>query len=307
MQGLSTLWEQWNKQGIPVRKDVPLAPFTTFHIGGPIALFAEPQSTEQLTTVLRDLRQREVFSFVLGRGSNVLFPDEPIDGVAIRTCCLDRVAVMGHTVTAQSGATLASIARAAQKAALTGLEFAHGIPGTLGGALFMNAGAYGGEMSQVVTSVLVYDSDRDETRRLAREQMEFFYRHSILQAHPEWTVLEATMTLEAGDAEAIDAQMQDYMQKRRDKQPLEYPSAGSTFKRPVGAFAGQLIEESGLKGYAIGGAMVSPKHAGFIVNTGGATARDVLALIEHVRSVVLRDHGVLLEPEVQILARHLAK
>ena len=306
MQGLSTLWEQWNKQGIPVRKNVPLAPFTTFHIGGPIALFAEPQSTEQLTTVLRDLRQREVFSFVLGRGSNVLFPDEPIDGVAIRTCCLDRVAVMGHTVTAQSGATLASIARAAQKAALTGLEFAHGIPGTLGGALFMNAGAYGGEMSQVVTSVLVYDSDRDETRRLTREQMEFSYRHSILQAHPEWTVLEATMTLEAGDAEAIDAQMQEYMQKRRDKQPLEYPSAGSTFKRPVGAFAGQLIEESGLKGYAIGGAMVSPKHAGFIVNTGGATARDVFLLIEHVRAVVLRDHGVLLEPEVQILARHLA-
>ena len=128
MQGLSTLWEQWNKQGIPVRKNVPLAPFTTFHIGGPIALFAEPQSTEQLTTVLRDLRQREVFSFVLGRGSNVLFPDEPIDGVAIRTCCLDRVAMMGHTVTAQSGATLASIARAAQKAALTGLELAHGIP-----------------------------------------------------------------------------------------------------------------------------------------------------------------------------------
>jgi UDP-N-acetylmuramate dehydrogenase len=307
MKGLTTLWDQWNMLGIPVRANVSLAPYTTFHIGGPIALLTEPRNTEQLTTVLRDLRQGEVFSFVLGRGSNVLFPDEPIEGVAIRTCGLDRVAVEGRTVTALCGATLASIAKAAQKATLAGFEFAHGIPGTLGGALFMNAGAYGGEMSQVVTSVLVYDSERDETRRLTREQMEFSYRHSVLQAHPEWTVLEATMTLEAGDARVIDAQMQDYMQRRRDKQPLEYPSAGSTFKRPLGAFAGQLIEESGLKGTAIGGAMVSPKHAGFIVNTGGATARDVLALIEHVRSIVLRDHGVLLEPEVQILARHLAK
>lgn len=307
MQALRQLKEQWNMQGIPVQKDVPLAPYTTFHIGGPIALLVEPQSEEQLIAVMRDIRAFGVFSFVLGRGSNVLFPDDPILGVAVRTGGLDTVKVEGTTLVAASGATLASIARAAQQRSLSGLEFAHGIPGTLGGALFMNAGAYGGEMSRVVTSVRVYDRERDEILVLSGEQMDFAYRHSILQAHPEWTVLAATLSLTLGDARAIRETMEDYMQRRRDKQPLEYPSAGSTFKRPAGAFAGQLIEACGLKGYAIGGAMVSPKHAGFIVNTGTATARDVLALIEHVRAVVRRDHGIELESEVQILTGHLAK
>lgn len=307
MQALRQLKEQWNMLGIPVQEDVPLAPYTTFHIGGPIALMVEPQSEEQLTTVIRDIRARGVFSFVLGRGSNVLFPDDPIAGVAVRTGGLDKVKVEGTTLIAASGATLASIARTAQQRALSGLEFAHGIPGTLGGALFMNAGAYGGEMSQVVTSVRVYDRERDEMLTLSGKQMDFAYRHSILQSHSEWTVLEATLSLTPGDACAIRETMEEYMQRRRDKQPLEYPSAGSTFKRPTGAFAGQLIEASGLKGYAIGGAMVSPKHAGFIVNTGTATSRDVLSLIEHVRAVVRRDHGIELESEVQILTGHLAK
>lgn len=181
------------------------------------------------------------------------------------------------------------------------MEFAHGIPGTLGGALCMNAGAYGGQMSDIVTSVRVYDTEQDRILTLDGEQMNFSYRHSLLLSHPHLIALGATMTLHKDDPAAIDARMQEYMQRRRASQPLEYPSAGSVFKRPEGHFAGALIEQSCLKGYRIGGAMVSPKHAGFIINVGGATARDVLLLIEHIRSTVERDHGVTLEPEIQIL------
>jgi UDP-N-acetylmuramate dehydrogenase len=307
MQTLQQLENQLNTLGIPVRRDVALAPYTTFHIGGPITLMIEPPHEDALVAALRAVKQSGVFSLVLGRGSNVLFPDEGIKGVAVRTCAVRNIEIEGSLMTATCGATLAEIARTAQKAALTGLEFAHGIPGTLGGALYMNAGAYGGEMSQVIRSVRLYDTERDEIITMSGEQMEFSYRHSIVQSHPEWTVLSATMVLTQDDPEAIEARMQDYMQRRRDKQPLEYPSAGSTFKRPANAYAGQLIEQSGLKGYRIGGAMVSPKHAGFIINTGGATALDVRRLIEHVRATVLRDHGIELESEVQILTAHLAR
>jgi UDP-N-acetylmuramate dehydrogenase len=267
----------------------------------------EPQNEEQLVSTLRALRKSGVFSLVLGRGSNLLLPDEGIYGVIIRTCEIDAVCIDGRTLVANGGATLTAITRAAQKAGLSGLEFAYGIPGTLGGALFMNAGAYGGQMSDVVTSVRLYDAERDEIFTFSGEQMAFAYRHSILQAHPEWTVLSAAMLLTPDDAEQIDARMQDYMTRRREKQPLNYPSAGSAFKRPVGAFAGALIEQCGLKGYAVGGAMVSPKHAGFIVNTGDATARDVLTLMEHVRTKVFETHGIELESEIQIVVSHLAK
>ena len=307
MDRLSQLQQQLNTLGISVRRDVPLAHHTSFRIGGPIALMVEPTDEAQLIAALRTVKESGVFTLVLGRGSNVLFPDESIEGVVIRTASVRNIVTEGTLVHALCGATLAEIARAAQGAALTGLEFAHGIPGTLGGALYMNAGAYDGEMAQVVRLVRLYDTERDEVLTLTGEEMEFSYRHSILQAHPEWTVLGATMALTRGDAEAIDARMQDYMQRRRDKQPLDYPSAGSTFKRPANAYAGQLIEQSGLKGYRIGGAMVSLKHAGFIINAGDATALDVRRLIEHVRATVLRDHGIELEPEVQILTAHLAK
>ncbi len=307
MDALQKLTQQLNTLGVPYRTDVCLAPYTTFQIGGPARLMVEPQNEQQLTSTLRCVRESGVYSLVLGRGSNLLLPDEGIDGVIIRTCALDAVTTDGTTVIAQGGAMLSAVTRAAQKAGLSGLEFAFGIPGTLGGALFMNAGAYGGEMSDVVTSVRLYDAERDEIVTLSGEQMAFAYRHSILQAHPEWTVLSAKMTLTPDDAHQIDARMQDYMARRREKQPLNYPSAGSAFKRPAGAFAGALIEQCGLKGYAVGGAMVSPKHAGFIVNTGGATARDVLVLMEHVRATVLQTHGVELESEIQIVVSHLAK
>jgi UDP-N-acetylmuramate dehydrogenase len=304
---MEALQRQLNTLGVPYHTDVCLAPYTTFHIGGPAALMVEPQNEEQLVSTLRALRKSGVFSLVLGRGSNLLLPDEGIYGVIIRTCEIDAVCIDGRTLVAKGGATLTAITRAAQKAGLSGLEFAYGIPGTLGGALFMNAGAYGGQMSDVVTSVRLYDAERDEIFTFSGEQMAFAYRHSILQAHPEWTVLSAAMLLTPDDAEQIDARMQDYMTRRREKQPLNYPSAGSAFKRPVGAFAGALIEQCGLKGYAVGGAMVSPKHAGFIVNTGDATARDVLTLMEHVRTKVFETHGIELESEIQIVVSHLAK
>jgi UDP-N-acetylmuramate dehydrogenase len=307
MEALQRLKRQLNTQGITCQADVCLAPYTTFHIGGPAALLVEPRDEEQLVSTLRAIRESGVYALVLGRGSNLLLPDEGIRGVVVRTCALDAITTEGHTLTARGGASLAQITRTAQKAGLSGLEFAYGIPGTLGGALFMNAGAYGGEMSQVVTSVRLYDADKDEIMVLSGEQMQFAYRHSVLQAHPEWSVLSATLTLVPDDAEHIDSRMQDYMTRRREKQPLNYPSAGSVFKRPAGAFAGALIEESGLKGYSVGGAMVSQKHAGFIVNTGGATARDVVVLIEHIKQTVYRDHGIELETEIHILNAHLAR
>ena len=216
MDRLSQLQQQLNQLGIPVHRDVPLAHYTSFHIGGPITLMIEPTDEGQLIDALRAVKASGVFSLVLGRGSNVLFPDEGIEGAIIRTCTVRNIATEGTLVSASCGATLAEIARVAQKAALAGLEFAHGIPGTLGGALHMNAGAYGGEMSHVIQSVRLYDAERDEEVMLTSGEMEFSYRHSMLQRSPELTVLGATMTLTPDDSEAIETRMQDYMQRRRD-------------------------------------------------------------------------------------------
>lgn len=307
MNVFDRLQEQLNTEGICARADISLAPYTTFHIGGPCSLLIEPADKQRMIRSLKLVRDADVPYFVLGRGSNLLVPDEGLPCAVIRSCGMNAVKAEGRALYAEAGATLAEIARAAREAGLSGLEFAHGIPGTLGGALFMNAGAYGGEMSQIVTQAEWYDTDLGECVSATSDALDFGYRRSSLQAHPERVVLSAKMKLISDDSDAIDARMKDYAVRRREKQPLEYPSAGSTFKRPVGAFAGQLIEQSGLKGFRIGGAEVSTKHAGFIVNVGGATACDVLELIEHVRSVVLRDHGIELESEVQILTFPLAK
>ena len=295
-----TLKRLLSQQGIPCRTHVPMAPYTSFRIGGEVALLVEPTDEAQLTETLRLVRESGLPSLLLGRASNVLLPDDPMDAVIIRTTELSgAVTVADTTLSASAGTSLIEIARAAQRAGLGGFEFAYGIPGSFGGALCMNAGAYGGEMSDVVRSVRVYDADQNETRMLDNEQMAFSYRHSLLLSSPHLIVLGATLALRQDDPQAIEARMRDYMSRRRDKQPLEYPSAGSVFKRPVGAFAGALIEQSGLKGYRIGGAEVSIKHAGFIINVGGATANDVLALIQHIKDTVRRDHGVELETEIQ--------
>lgn len=298
---MMTLTAQLQQENIAARENVVMAPYTSFHIGGEAALLIEPTDERGLIRAISLAKASGKKTFLLGKASNVLLPDGKTDAVFIRTAAVRELSVKGNAVSGSCGATLSELARLAQRSGLGGMEFAHGIPGTLGGALCMNAGAYGYQMSDVVTSVRVYDAEQDRVLTLNGEQMNFSYRHSLLLSHPHLIALGATVTLREDDTRAIEARMQEYMQRRRASQPLEYPSAGSVFKRPEGHFAGALIEQSGLKGYRIGGAMVSPKHAGFIINVGGATARDVLLLIEYIRTVVEHDHGVLLEPEVQIL------
>ena len=302
MEALQRLKRQLNTQGITCQADVCLAPYTTFHIGGPAALLVEPRDEEQLVSTLRAIRESGVYALVLGRGSNLLLPDEGIRGVVVRTCALDAITTEGHTLTARGGASLAQITRTAQKAGLSGLEFAYGIPGTVGGATVMNAGAYGGDMERVLVSSEYYDLSNGRIVRLSDAEMELDYRHSVYLDHPEWVVLSSVLTLSYGNAEDIRARMEYNMASRTEKQPLEYPSAGSVFKRPVDNFAGRMVETVGLKGYAIGGAQVSEKHAGFIVNRGGATATDVISLVRLVREAVEEVYHYRLECEIRLIS-----
>ena len=278
----------------------PMSRHTTFRTGGPARRFARPGSTEELAALL-DAADRERWPvLVLGNGSNVLAADQGVDALVIHTGRLDGVRRTGErTLRAEAGISLARLAAFAQREALSGLEFAHGIPGSLGGAVYMNAGAYGGEMRQVVTAVTAWLPGRGVVC-LERDAMEFGYRHSLFSRQPG-AALEAEFLLEPGDSGVIRARMDELNRRRREKQPLEYPSAGSTFKRPEGHFAGALIEQCGLKGARAGGAMVSEKHAGFIVNAGGATSGDVLELIALVRRTVKDQTGVELEPEVKMI------
>jgi UDP-N-acetylmuramate dehydrogenase len=275
----------------------PLRKHTTFQIGGPAALMVLPESRDQVQAALGLCAGRP--HMVLGRGSNVLFADEGYPGVVIK---LDRPfgepRVEGTTLRAEAGLSLAALAARALEAGLAGLEFASGIPGTLGGAIFMNAGAYGSEIKDVVTEV---DVLRDGALvRLRAEEMEFGYRSSQAQRRG-WVVLGARLALAPGDREEIRRATETYNRRRKETQPLELPSAGSVFKRPEGYFAGKLIMDAGLAGARAGGAQVSPKHCGFIVNTGNATAADVRNLIAQVQTVVYEKFGVGLEPEIRIL------
>ena len=239
---------------------------------------------------------------VIGKGSNLLVSDAGLDCLVIDTTAhFNGIALVEETILrVEAGATLSRIADFAQKHDLTGLEFAHGIPGTMGGGIAMNAGAYGGELCQVVEAVTVLDPEVGICT-LCNADMDFGYRHSVLEEQKDWVVLGATLRLAKADGKKIRETMDELIAKRKEKQPLEYPSAGSTFKRPQGQFAGALIEQCGLKGYQVGGAQVSEKHAGFVINRGGATCADMCALMEHVTQRVLAETGVLLEPEVRIL------
>jgi UDP-N-acetylmuramate dehydrogenase len=261
---------------------------------------ALPGSPEELELLCQLLARKGVEPVLIGNGTNLLFPDEGLDRVVIKTCPnVGGVTVQGNTVTAFCGASLARTASAALEAGLTGLEFAHGIPGSVGGGVVMNAGAYGGELKDVVTETTYLDETM--TRRTLRgPEHEFSYRHSFL-SDQAGVVLSVTMTLVPGDKEAISARMRELAEKRRASQPLELPSAGSTFKRPATGYAAALIDQAGLKGYTVGGAQVSEKHAGFVVNIGGATCQDVLRLMEYVQNTVLSRSGVMLEPEVRII------
>ena len=276
---------------------------TSFRIGGPARRMAFPKRPEQVVLLVDFARQCGARPLVIGNGTNLLCPDRGLDRLVIDLSAglteLEEGQESG-TIRAACGVSLARLASFACDLGLTGLEFAHGIPGTLGGALAMNAGAYGGEMCQVVERVHVLFPD-EGIRLLTGEEMDFRYRGSLLTDRPDAVALDAVVRLAPGDKESIRAQMRELMGRRKASQPLEYPSAGSTFKRPVGHFAGTLIDQCGLKGLTVGGAQVSEKHAGFVINRGGTTCADVLALMEQVRRRVLDATGVTLEPEVRIV------
>lgn len=278
----------------------PMKNHTTFRIGGPAACFVRPQDAGQVERILHICRENEVPWFILGNGSNLLVSDRGFDGVIIQIYRnMSRIQVSGHHMTVQAGALLSAVAKQALREGLSGLEFASGIPGTVGGAVVMNAGAYGGEMKDVVESVTVLDEE-GAVRKLAREELQMGYRTSLVKKKG-YTVLEAVLKLNDGDPAAISARMEELKEQRVSKQPLEYPSAGSTFKRPEGYFAGKLIMDSGLRGFRVGGAQISEKHCGFVINTGDATAEDVVRLIRQVQDIVYEKFHVKLEPEVRFL------
>ena len=290
------------ENGIRFLCEEPMSRHTSFRIGGPARRLACPDSAAQLAGLLEAAEASGAESLVIGNGSNLLVADEGLDRLVIDTSAAMQAMEAGEDgrITAESGVVLAKLADYACRLGLTGLEFAHGIPGTLGGAVCMNAGAYGGEMRHVLESVSVYVPG-EGVKTFSLDELELGYRHSIFTEHPELVVLGATVRLQKGNEEEIREQMRDLMARRKASQPLEYPSAGSTFKRPEGHFAGRLIENSGLKGLTVGGAQVSEKHAGFVINIGGATCADVKELIRQVQERVFSDTGVQLEPEVRII------
>ncbi len=278
----------------------PMKSHTTFRIGGPAEVFIMPKSVKQVQMAVKICQEEQIPYFILGNGSNLLVSDRGYRGVIIQ---MDRnmgeIQVEGTEIQAAAGALLSSIAVAARRESLTGFEFAGGIPGTLGGAVVMNAGAYGGEIKDVLKEVTVMDGD-GKIFTLPASELEMGYRTSIIKT-AGYLVLSARITLSRGKEEDIKARTRELSEMRTQKQPLDYPSAGSTFKRPEGYFAGKLIMDSGLRGYSVGGAMVSEKHCGFVINKGNATAEDVVSLMKHVTEVVQEKYGVTLEPEVKFL------
>ncbi len=283
---------------IEYRENCPMSPYTTFHIGGEADVLVSPKNREELKQSLLLAKQHGLPIMMLGKGSNLLVSDNGIEGVVIHLGeGFDEIELTDeNTVVCGAGASLAALCSFALSNSLCGLEFAYGIPGSVGGAVYMNAGAYGGEVKDVIASVTYLTPD-GEIKTAAGEELDFSYRHSRFSGKND-VILSAEFKLSLDEKEKIRERMDDYIGRRKDKQPLNFPSAGSVFKRPEGHFAGTLIEQSGLKGYTIGGAQVSEKHAGFIINIGGATCKDVLDLIEHIKAVVFERYGVVLENEV---------
>lgn len=284
--------------------DEPMSRHTSFRIGGPAAVFVTVCNEEELSAVMKIITEDGAEHMMIGNGSNLLVSDEGYPGIIIKlggdfeTIVRDpddplRVRVGAAMLMSRTSAFLT-------ENGLSGFEFASGIPGSIGGAVFMNAGAYGGEIKDVVRSVRVMDADGTDLRTVSGEDMQFSYRHSIAEDEGI-LILFADMELKEDSPEAIAARVAELQFKRNSKQPVNYPSAGSTFKRPVGGFAAALIEQSGLKGFSVGGAQVSEKHSGFVINTGGASCEDVLAVMRHVRETVMADSGILLEPEVRLI------
>ena len=310
---MERLKEALSAAGIAYKENEPLCAHCTFRIGGPADLFVLPENEEQLCAAIRLAKEAGVKSYLLGNGSNILFEDAGYRGAVINVSAMksgigviENISFPGKdpaltydAVVVGAGQMLSSLCMAALENSLTGLEFAYGIPGTVGGAVYMNAGAYGGEMKDVLEAVSYLTADGRWVDSEASE-LDFSYRHSAFEENGA-CILGAVFHLEKGDPDAIKARMNELMQKRIDKQPLDKPSAGSTFKRPAGAFAAALIDQCGLRGYRHGGAAVSDKHCGFVVNLGGATCADVLALCDEVRAIVKEKTGYDLEKEIRVV------
>lgn len=286
---------------LSILENEPMKAHCSFRIGGPVRAMVQPTSAEEAAAVCRALRNADVSPLIIGNGTNLLVTDAPLERIAVqfgeKMSAIERVSE--DCIRAQSGVTLARLAATAQSWGLGGMEFAHGIPGSLGGGVSMDAGAYGGEMKDVVISTRCLTPE-GELREIVGDAHDFRYRHSVF-SDTDSVILDSTVRLTPGDKDAIFERMMELREKRRNSQPLDMPSAGSTFKRPVGGYAAALIDQAGLKGYAIGGAQVSEKHAGFVINRGGATFDDVMRLIDHIRSEVLRTSGIELETEVKII------
>ena len=276
----------------------------SFQVGGNVRFVVRPKTADQLMALYDYLYDNEIKNVLLGRGSNVVISDDGFDGVVVSFSKLSSVDIDindDNCIIAGAGASMTSLALFAHEYELEGLEFAHGIPGSVGGGVYMNAGAYGGEISQVLKSCMIFDKERGTLFMVRGEECEFSYRHSVFMDNKDLLVLFATFELKDGNPDEIKAKMDEYKSKRVASQPLEYPSAGSTFKRPVGHFAGKLIEDCGLKGYTVGGAQVSEKHAGFVINRGGATAEDIKNLVSHIQKTVKEKFDVSLECEIEFV------
>ena len=289
--------------GLSLLENEPMAEHCSFKIGGPVRALAAPSDISSLTRICYLLKKHNVAPYMLGNATNILFPDEGLKDLFIMsTQKLENMFLTEDgAIYAEAGVSLAKLASFAQQNSLKGLEFASGIPGSIGGGLMMNAGAYGGELKDVVESVVLYYLPEQRLYELTNEQCRFAYRSSLFQKLPGCVLLSAVFRLEKGDSAEIAAKMRELNEKRRDKQPLDLPSAGSAFKRPEGGFAAALIEQAGLKGYSIGGAQVSEKHSGFVVNKGGATSHDVYDLMMHIRKTVYEHSSIVLEPEMIML------
>lgn len=299
---LQNLVARWKENKISVLCGAPMKDYTSFKAGGSAAALVTAETAAELRQVLADVHGAEIPAMMLGNGSNTLFRDSGYDGVVIRlgesfSACEH---VGGGIVNAGASVLMSVLAKYLLRESLSGFEFASGIPGSLGGAVFMNAGAYGGEMKDILVSAEAVSRDGSHMRVFPAEELDLSYRHSALEENG-YIVIRAQLKLQPGNPDEIQAKMRELMEKRNSKQPVQYPSAGSTFKRPEGYFAGKLIEDAGLKGVSVGGAQVSVLHSGFVINTGGATATDILDLMTLVQNTVYDKFGVKLEPEVRII------
>lgn len=283
----------------PILKQEPMSAHTSFRIGGPADYYAEPQNLEELKAILATAKRLNLPVTIIGNGTNLLVRDGGIRGLVLKLA-FKELKVEANRLVAGCGLPLILVAKKAAELGLTGLEFAGGIPGCLGGAVYMNAGAYDGEMAKAVEQITVLDMASGEVKVLQKQELDFSYRHCSVQ-NKGLLIVEVVLQLATGAKEAIQAKMEKFNAARVEKQPLNYPSAGSTFKRPEGYFAAALIDQNGLKGLSVGGAEVSTKHAGFVINKGGATAKDVLELIAKIQAVIMKNNQVKLETEVLIL------